>query len=116
MRVVTTRKRLKFYFFKNGRKVIKQEIEQLKVNELNIIMCLSCVSGGQECLFNAQELLSNSFHTNCTVGSFFHKTMCKYIIEISKASNMSIYPKKIMKLILNRVVLCVLLSINVCFY
>lgn len=33
-------KRLKLYFLKNGRKVIKQEVEQLKVNELNITKCL----------------------------------------------------------------------------
>lgn len=52
--------------------MIKKEVEQLKVDELNITECLSRTRT------NAQEL-SNSFHTNGTVGSFFQKTTCKCV-------------------------------------
>lgn len=48
--------------------MIKQEVEQLKVDKL----CL------RRTRTNAQEL-SNSFHTNGTVGSFFQKTTCKCV-------------------------------------
>lgn len=52
--------------------MIKQEVEELKVDKLNITKCL------RRTRTNAQEL-SNSFHTNGTVGSFFQKTTRKCV-------------------------------------
>lgn len=81
---VKTFKSLKFYL-KTDRKMIKQEAEQLKVDKLNITKCL------RRTTTNAQEL-SNSFHTDGTIGSFFQKTTCKCAKKLSKSFNISISP------------------------